>query len=129
MLLEKLGLNQINADHSIFITAAGINEPIISIFVDDIKIIGVKESGHIKRFKQKLATAFEMVDMGPISFYLGLKVERNRQNQTLKLFQPAYIEKILTKYHLDQAKSCNTPMKEVILLPKKGPEASQADRK
>lgn len=38
-----------------------------------------------------------MIDMGPISFYLGLKVERDRQKKTLKLSQPAYIDKIPTK--------------------------------
>ncbi len=127
-LLEKLGLSRINADHNIFVTSAGIHGPIVSTFVDDIKVMGVKGSGHIEKVKHELATAFEMVDMGPISFYLGLKVERNRQNKTLKLSQPAYIDKILAKYHLDQAKPCNTPMKEPILLPNEGPEASQANR-
>ncbi len=75
-----------------------------------------------------MAAAFEIVDMGPISFYLGLKVERDRQKKTLKLFQPAYIDKILSKYHLDLAKPCNTSMKKAILLPNEGPKAIQAER-
>lgn len=57
-----------------------------------------------------------MIDIGPISFYLGLKVERNRDNQTIKLSQPAYIDKILIKFHLDKANTINTPMKEISLL-------------
>ncbi len=89
----------------------------------------MKRSGHIEKVKYELTTAFEMVDMGLISFYLGLKVERNCQNKILKLSQPIYIDKILAKYHLNQVKPCNTPMKEAILLPNKGPEASQANRK
>lgn len=127
-LLERLGLKWINADHSIFVTSAKINDPIVSIFVDDIKVIGTKESGHIKRVKAKLSAAFEMVDMSPISFYLGLKVEKDRQKQSLKLFEPAYIEKILEKYHFYLAKPCNIPMKEEILLSNKGSEASQVER-
>lgn len=47
----------------------------------------------------------------------------------LKLSQPAYINKILAKYHLDLVKPCNTPMKEAILLPNKGQEATQAEQK
>ena len=90
--------------------------------------MGTKESGHIKRVKAKLTTAFEIVDMGPISFYLGLKVERDQQKRSLKLFEPTYIEKILEKYYLYLAKPCNIPMKEEILLPNKGSEASQAER-
>ena len=127
-LLERLGLRGINVDHSMFVTASGSNRPFISTFVDGIKVIGVNGSGHIERVTQELAAAFEMIDMGPISFYLGLKVERDRQNRTLKLSQPAYIEKILAKCHLDQAKPCNTPMEEAILLSNEGSEASQADR-
>lgn len=91
--------------------------------------MGVKGSGHIKKVKIELAAAFEMVDMGPISFYLGLKVKRDRAKRTLKLSQPAYIDKILSKFHFDLAKPCNTPMKKGILLPNKGPEARQAERK
>ena len=127
-LLEKLGLHRINVDHSIFISSAGINGPIVSTFVDDIKIMGVKDSGMIGRVKQELAAAFEMVDMGPISFYLGLKVDRDREKKTLKLSQPAYIDKILAKFHLDQANISNTPMKEAPLTPNEGKEATQAER-
>ena len=127
-MLKKLGLHQINANYSIFVTKAGIEDPIVSTFVNDIKIIGVKGLGFIKQVKKKLATAFDMVDIGPISFYLSLKVEKNRIKRILKLSQPAYVDKILAKYHLDQAKPCNVPMKEGILLPNKGSEASQAER-
>lgn len=45
--------------------------------MDDIKGMGVKELGHIERVKLELNTAFEMVNISPISFYLGLKIERN----------------------------------------------------
>lgn len=128
-LLEKLGLKQINADHSIFVTTSGINGWIVSTFVDDIKVMGVKRSSYIERVKLELAAAFEMADIGLISFYLGLKVERNRAKKTLKLSQTAYIDKILAKYRFDQAKPCNTPMKERIPPPNKGPEASQAEQK
>ncbi len=89
----------------------------------------MKESGHIEKVKRELAAAFEMMDMGPINFYLGLKVETDRQKKTLKLSQPAYIDKILSKYHLDLAKPCNTSMKEAILLQNEGPKAIQAEQK
>lgn len=73
-LLEKLSLARIHADHSIFITKASPNSPIVSTFVNDIKIMGIKGSGFIERLKSELAAVFLMVDMGLISLYLGLKV-------------------------------------------------------
>lgn len=115
-LLEKLGLERINADHSIFITPLGINRPIVSTFVDDIKIMAPKESGFIEKVKAELTSAFQMIDMGPISFYLDLKVDRNREEKTIKLSQPAYIKKVLREFFLDQANPTNTPMKESTQL-------------
>ena len=115
-LLEKLGLKRINADHSIFVTEAGTNGPILSIFVNDIKMMGPKESKMIERVKTELTFAFSMVDMAPISFYLGLKVEWNRQEKVIKLSQTACIDKVLAKFHLEKANSVNTPMKEATPL-------------
>lgn len=128
-LLEKLGFKQINANHNIFVTLTSINGPIVSTFINNINVIGMKKLGYIENFKNKLAVVFEMVDIRSISFYLGLKVEKDCQKKTLKLFQPAYINKISGKYHLDLAKSYNTPMKKVILLPNEGQEAIQAEQK
>lgn len=96
-----MGLKQINADHNIFITASEINGPIVSTFLDDIKVMVIKGSGHIEKIKLEHAAAFEMADMRPISFYLELKVMRNRAKKTLKLLQPAYIDKILENYHFN----------------------------
>lgn len=128
-LFKRLGLQWINVNHSIFVTFAGINGPIVSTFIDDINIIGTKKSGHIERVNVKPAVVFEMVDISLINFFLGLKIERDRQKQSLKLSQPVYIEKILEKYYLYLAKLCNILIKEKILPPNKRSEASQAEEK
>lgn len=73
-LLEKLGLQRINVNYSIFISSAKINRPIVSTFMNDIKIIEVKDFGVITRVKRELTAAFKMADMGSISLYLCLKV-------------------------------------------------------
>lgn len=69
-----------------------------------------------------------MIDMGLISFYLGLKFEKDCIKKILKLSQPVYIDKILARYHLDQAKLCNVLMKEGILLLNKSLKASQVEQ-
>lgn len=66
--------------------------------------------------KPKLTIAFLIVDIESISFYLGLKIECNREKQTIKLFQPAYIDKILSKFYLDKSYPTTTLMKESVLL-------------
>lgn len=56
------------------------------MFVDDIKVIRVKKFSYIERVKQELATTFKIVVIGPINFYLGLKMEKDRKKKILKLF-------------------------------------------
>lgn len=87
------------------------------MFVDEIKIMGLKKNGVIARVKLKLAATFKMVDMRPIRFYLGLEIERIRQKRIIKLFQPIYIQKILRKYHFKKANPTNIPIKEAALGP------------
>lgn len=128
-LLQRLGLIRINADYSIFVTKAGLDSPVINTFVDDIKIIAPKNSGIIRGVKAELNSAFLIVDMGPISFYLGFKIKRDREKQTIKLSQPAYIDKVLSKFHLNKAHAVNTPMKETALLePKTEGEAFPSEK-
>lgn len=90
--------------------------------------MGIKDSGVITRVKQKLTAVFEMADMGPISFYLGLKVIWDQEKKIFKLSLPVYIDKILAKFHLNQAKISNTPIKETPLLLNEGKEATVAKK-
>lgn len=47
------------------------------MFVNNIKVIASKKSEIIYHVKVELVIAFSMVNMGPINFYLSLKVEQN----------------------------------------------------
>lgn len=127
--LERLGLRCINVDHSIFVTNADLDGLVVSTFVDNIKIMATKESGMINYVKLELTLAFSMVDIGPVSFYLGLKIERNRENRKIKLSQPAYIDKVFSKFHLDKVHSINTPMKESAILEKRTDRKASASEK
>lgn len=113
----KIGL-QINL--GIFVTWLKINSSIIKIFIDNLKVMRVKGLSYIKSVKERLVTIFEILDIGPISFYLGLKVKKDCQKKTLKLFQSTYIKKILSKYYLVFAKLCNISIKKTIFFSKQG---------
>lgn len=66
--------------------------------------------------KTELLSIFLMVDIRPIRFYLGLKIEQNHQKKTIKLSQYAYIKKILAKFHLDKAYLVNKSIKDQTLF-------------
>lgn len=63
----------------------------MSIFVNNIKIIGLKNTRVIARVKIKLMVMFEIMNIEPISLYLGFKIDKNCEKKTIKLFQLIYI--------------------------------------
>ena len=93
-------------------TLQGVERPIITTIVDDLNIFAPAGSGIIKRIKEELAAAFDMVDMGPLAFYVGLKVDCDRKQRTIKLSQPGYIEKLLDQHGMLKAKTAKIPMRE-----------------
>lgn len=64
----------------------------------------------------ELIFAFCIIDIGSISFYLSLKMQQNWENQTIKLLQPVYINKVFNKSYLNKAHAVNTLMKKTGLL-------------
>ena len=54
----------------------------------------------MQKIKDLLTFGFQIVNGGLITYYLGLKVDHNRIAKTIKLFQLAYIEKILHTFAL-----------------------------
>lgn len=97
-------------------TNAGFESPVVSVFIDDIKIMASKESRIIECIKAKLISIFLMADMGLISFCLSLKVEQNWEKKTIKLSQPAYIDKVFIKFYLNKAHPINILIKKSALL-------------
>lgn len=103
--LEELGYTALDSDMSVF-QGHGI---IVAIYVDDLLIFG-PDISKIRELKKALSAKFKMVDLGACSYYLGMKVERDRENRTLKLSQTGYLEKILEQFGMSECAPKDTPM-------------------
>lgn len=84
--------------------------------------MALKNSGIIEQVKFKLIFVFSIIDMNPISFYLDLKVQQDRENQIIKLSESAYIKKIPSKFHFNKAHAINTLIKETAFFKQKTKE-------
>jgi hypothetical protein len=104
--LIKLGFQPLKADNCLYINKAGV---IIVTYVDDMLITGPNPKD-IAAVKKALQDEFEMDDMGPATYFVGVRIVRNRANRTITLIQDAYIHKILKKYGFENCKSVATPM-------------------
>jgi len=59
-----------------------------------------------------------LTDLGPCKWLLGIKIERDLENQTISLSQHAYIDSILARFNFENAKPVLTPMDPNVPLSK-----------
>ena len=90
---------------------------IIAVFVDDM-ISMTETTKDMATTKKILASQFKMKDMGELHFCLGIGVEQDAENGTLKLNQEQYILKMLEKFGLSEAKTVSTPADPNVKLQK-----------
>ena len=85
------------------------------LYVDDILLIG-NDVGIMSSVKVWLSKCFSMKDLGEVSYVLGIKLLRDRQNRTLTLSQASYIDQILIKYSMQDSKKGFLPFRHGIHL-------------
>ena len=81
-----LGFRQLYSDISVFVHGHGDEVNIISVHVDDTNIL----SPSIKRIEwlKKIVDAeYGFEDFGPTSYFLGIKLVRDRVNRTIEIHQ------------------------------------------
>ena len=110
--LHEAGFTPLDADHSVFVK----NSTYIAVYVDDLLLIG-PDMADIQQIKDQLSQRFSMTDLGPIAFYLGMTVTRDRKNRILRLGQRSYLEEGIKTVGLWDSPPQKTPMNTGRLEP------------
>ena len=61
----------------------------------------------INKLKAQLARTFDMKDLGAAKQILGIEIHRDREHGMLWLSQKKYVEKILTRFGMQNVKPPN----------------------
>ena len=101
--LLSLGFHQSTVEPNLYIADSAI----ILLYVDDI-LLFFKDISAAKEIKQKLRSRYKMTDLGPVSRFLGMTIERTKTGY--KLHQKAYIDALLTKNGMTESHDANTPI-------------------
>ena len=118
VLINKLGFITLISENSIFINKE--LKIIISLYVDDLAIIGPKLET-IKSFIKELKKYFKLKDLGLIKDYLGVEIDYDYNKGILKLSQSKYLIKVLERFNISNKNTKYTPLKANIKLePNKG---------
>ena len=76
----------------------------------DIMLIATKNMSDIEELKKQLNRVFEMKDLGAAKKILGIEIERDRNGGKLYLTQKSYIEKVLERFGMKNAKPVSTSL-------------------
>ena len=112
--LKSVGYHKNNADGCIYVKSVKeangrISFVILGVYVDDI-IPFSNNPALLKAEKAALCERFEMIDQGEIHHLLGMSIKRDRENRTLMISQPNYVENVLSKFGMENCKSVSTPL-------------------
>jgi len=110
-----LGFMRYAIVHALYTRRWGKEELIVSVYVDDLIITGVRAED-IDSFKREMVALFRMSDLGALSYYLGIEVRQGKE--ALTLGQSAYASKLLERSGMAECKSYVTPMEERLKLMK-----------
>jgi hypothetical protein len=72
----------------------------------------------INDLKKKLANSFVMNDLGAAKKILGMRITRDIKNCKLTLSRGEYIEKVLERFRIQNAKPFSTPLARHFKLTK-----------
>lgn len=101
----------------------------IALYVDDLLIVSNSMS-QLSQFKIKLSQLFSMKDLSEAKFILGVEIERDRKQKTLKINQRSYITSIIDRFDMAAANPCATPMDAGCKLSKlQSPQTDQEKTK
>jgi hypothetical protein len=106
--VSRLGYSINSYDSTLFIRYTNRGTILLLLYVDDMiitrdDIIGIQE------LKQFLSQHFEMKDLGPLSYFLGLEISLSFDGYYLT--QAKYISDLLSQANLTDSKIVDTPTK------------------
>ena len=64
----------------------------------------------LNEIKHKIKSRYSLTNLGPINWLLGIKITQDQAAQTISLPQESYIDSILVRFNLTDAKPMSTLM-------------------
>ncbi|KAD4585663.1 hypothetical protein E3N88_23264 [Mikania micrantha] len=97
--------------------ASGSTISFLILYVDDILIIG-NNFPMLNEVKHWFGTCFAMKDFGEAAYILGIKIHKDRSMRLLWLSQSTYIDKMITRFNMENSKKGTIPMTKGTVLNK-----------
>ncbi|KRY65173.1 Retrovirus-related Pol polyprotein from transposon TNT 1-94, partial [Trichinella pseudospiralis] len=106
--LSQYGLKATSGDPCVYFERRERELTIAAIYVDDV-IIALNNTARLNELKKTLAKSFEMKDMDPIHYCLGIEIKKSA-NGDIEMSQQKYIMDILERFRMKNSKPVETPI-------------------
>ena len=106
-MISSLGFAASSYDYVLFVKCIDAGRIILSLYVDDMIVTGDDVDG-ISVLKVELAKQFEIKDLGPLRYFLGIEVAYSPRDNLLS--QSKYVAYILNHSRLINNKIVDTPI-------------------
>lgn len=108
-VLRSIGYIQSKCEPCVYIKKEKDTLVLVALYVDDFFIFSNSKSEK-KKLIDLLKSNFDVKCLGPITDCLGMRVVRNKDKGTLSLSQSQYVENLLNRFGMTEAKAAATPM-------------------
>lgn len=105
-VLKKRSFSQCKSDSAIYISTK--ERVVICTYVDDLLLLG-KSRDTLQDIKKDLQTEVDIKDLESASYFLGVRITRDRANHTIKLSQDAYAKRTIEDLGFEDLKPAKTP--------------------
>ncbi|KAG6531945.1 hypothetical protein ZIOFF_005781 [Zingiber officinale] len=94
-------------EHALYVRVDNDDILLVSLYVDDLILTGSSPQ-MIKLFKKAMAKAFDMTNMGLMSYFLGLEVKQGVDD--IFMTQEQYAKEVLKRFRMGDCNPINTPV-------------------
>lgn len=123
--LRKLRAKKSAADPSVYVKGRDEKMLLISVYVDDI-LVASRDKNEITKFGKDLSKIFEIKDLGPVKYCLGIEFEQNQNEITM--CQAGYIRNVLERFGMAESRAVATPLEYGLRL-ERGTHQPDAEKK
>jgi hypothetical protein len=107
--VKELGFRRISSEWCVYCRDTEHGTIIFVVHVDDI-ISAASVPEENARFKDELRTKWDITDLRPAKFALGIAIDRDETTKAICISQMAFIDRILERFNQSDAHPVNTPM-------------------
>lgn len=108
-VMTKLGFHRSDAEPCLYIKSSNQSISIIVLYVDDMLFLS-NDPNEMIFIKKMMSNEFELKDLGDVSNFMGLEVNRDRNKNILTISQSKYANEILSRFDMADCKPRSIPI-------------------